>query len=301
VPIADVIALGPRRGTSTTARPAIAPLAASTEPPTLSDELVFEELGTSIDHDHTGNIDFGVSTSITRRPLRIGLAIGAVLAAVAAIAIVRQTNDRVQSGRAALDQLRAAGPVSYTLQARGLQGQAATTGTFELKTARSTMSVAVDERTFEMRRDGDKVYIKVEAERWIAMKVQDIRSESLLGLMTFPTDVVALIGLVPDGGFSGHTAETVDNVALDRVTFSVVDPKPTAQVTDILESERLTSILEDLDGPLTGEAWFDPDGRLRKATVHLVSKAAGDDISFTVGLSDFGQEFTFVTPKVTEG
>jgi hypothetical protein len=150
-----------------------------------------------------------------------------------------------------------------------------------------------------IRRDGRTLYYSTPGEEWQSTSLRSaIQGESIGQLVLLPTDVLALVALVPSDGFVERETVDEDGERLTHATFSVDEPE--AYPTNLIDGDRLLDILDDLKGPLTGEVWFDSQKRLRKTIVRATGKRFNRDFEYTVKLSDFGKEFTLAVPIVPE-
>jgi hypothetical protein len=280
--------------------PPAPPLTSSTvSPPDIaSDELVFE----GVETEPLGGGDaasFGSLVGLDRggsRWRRIVASTVAVAALMAGLVALNRSETPTQSGRAAIDRLRTAGAASYEMSATGtLRDDWDSTATFDLGTMNGTIRFTDRRGDVEVRRIGSMLYVSRNGEDWTTGSLRSLTPGNSVGaLVVLPTDVLAIVGLVPKGAFERRGNDDIDAVPYERRSFDVATPK--AYKTDLIDNDRLIDIIADLDGPLTGDAWFDNDGRLRMAEVSARSKRLGRDVRYTLTLADFGQDLAVEVP-----
>jgi hypothetical protein len=308
-PFAELVVLGsgatkavPEAGTPETPAPTLRSLPAD---PIMNErgDLLIEELdvGVHAQHVESVDLDLGVEPKQHRMLRRIGVAILLTAAAVSGFAFLRRSDDPTRSGRGVIARLSAQGPASMTLKSIGtLNRSTDADGTFDIAKAQAEFTLGQGSRTsLDVRRDGRTLYFSSPGSGWQAISLRSaIQGQSLSQLIVFPTDVLALVGLVPADGFAGRDAVNLEGVDLEHATFSVTSP--TAYPTNLIDGDRLLDIIDDLKGPLTGEVWFDARHRLRQAVVRASSKKFDRDVEYTVTISEFGKAFDLTIPVVTE-
>jgi hypothetical protein len=175
-------------------------------------------------------------------------------------------------------------------------------GTFDISKAQADFTLHQGPRAvIAIRRDARKLYFSSPGSDWQVTSLRTaFQGQSLLDLIVLPTDVVALVGLVPADGFVDREQVDLGGETVTHATFSIAPPvdKPATVSGDVMDGERLLDALDDLKGPLAGEVWFDAQHRLRKAVVRATGKSADREVEYTVTLADFGKPFELSIPVV---
>jgi hypothetical protein len=314
-PFAELVVLGPStpaatatteaQPTQTTSATRNAAVAALVSDPIMNErgDLLIEELDAPANTvaAETIDLDLGAEPKRHRSLRRVGLAILLTAAAVSAFAFVRRSDDPTRSGKGVIARLRTQGPATMSLKSVGTTNRSTEAdGTFDIAKAQAEFRLGQGSRTsLDVRRDGRTLYFSSPGSGWQAISLRSaIQGQSLSQLIVFPTDVLALVGLVPSDGFTGRDTVVLDGAEVAHATFSL--EKPTAYPTNLIDGDRLLDIIDDLKGPLTGEVWFDSQHRLRQAVVRAASKKFDRDVEYTVTISEFGKDFTLDIPIVTE-
>jgi hypothetical protein len=272
-------------------------------------DLIIEELDGRMPAAATESVDLdlGVEPSRYRALKRGALAVAAALLVTSGIAFLRRTNDPTRSGRGVIERLRTQGPATMKLATSTTSGApsryGAVEGTFDIGKAQADFTLHQGPRAvIAIRRDARKLYFSSPGSDWQVTSLRTaFQGQSLLDLIVLPTDVVALVGLVPAEGFVDREEVDLDGDTVTHATFSVTPvANPVASLTnDVMDGERLLDALDDLKGPLAGEVWFDAQHRLRKAVVRATGKSADREVEYTVTLADFGKPFELSIPIVS--
>jgi hypothetical protein len=311
-PFAELVVLTPAVMAAVVAQPEsvtpaarTAPVAALDADPIMNErgDLFIEELDapTNSVAAETIDLDLGAEPKRHRSIRRVGLAVLVTAAAISAFAFVRRSDDPTRSGKGVIARLRTQGPATMSLKSVGTTNRSTEAdGTFDIAKAQAEFTLGQGSRTsLDVRRDGRTLYFSSPGSGWQAISLRSaIQGQSLSQLIVFPTDVLALVGLVPADGFAERDTVVLDSVDVDHATFSLDEPK--AYPTNLIDGDRLLDIIDDLKGPLTGEVWFDSQHRLRQAVVRASSKKFDRDVEFTVTISEFGKDFTLDIPIVTD-
>jgi hypothetical protein len=308
-PFAELVVLGPSAPAVTAPANAIVPraskLPAAASDPIMNErgDLFIEEFDApknSVAAD-TIDLDLGAEPKRHRSVRRIGFAVLLTAAVISGIAFVRRGDDPTRSGKGVIARLRTQGPATMSLKSVGTTNRSTEAdGTFDIEKAQAEFTLGQGSRTsLDVRRDGRTLYFSSPGSGWQAISLRSaIQGQSLSQLIVFPTDVLALVGLVPADGFVERDTAVLDGVDVEHATFSLDEPK--AYPTNLIDGDRLLDIIDDLKGPLTGEVWFDSQHRLRQAVVRASSKKFDREVEFTVTISEFGKEFTLDIPIVTD-
>jgi hypothetical protein len=271
-------------------------------------DLIIEELDGRAPHSATESVDLdlGVEPAKHRALKRGAVAVAAALLVTAGVAFLRRSNDPTRSGRGVIERLRTQGPATMKLESSTASGSpsryGAVEGTFDISKAQADFTLHQGPRAvIAIRRDARKLYFSSPGSDWQVTSLRTaFQGQSLLDLIVLPTDVVALVGLVPADGFVDREQVDLGGETVTRASFSITpNPAPSGNLTtDVMDGERLLDALDDLKGPLAGEVWFDAQNRLRKAVVRATGKSADREVEYTVTLADFGKPFELSIPVV---